>query len=315
MNDDKTTAIVPLLIEETSKDGVKIREFTFSGGPTPKYIIDSKIGRKLYNRIEGEIWHKINSIAKDQGVVKLWMRENVQNRCYLLSSTLKDVCDLNATDLAKSGFLDTSIYSSVLFLDQCENFLMSQMRKGHHAAIKKALKFLSVNYYDSDSISPEKMEQFRERYFYIAGKVTRPYKTFDILYDFIKSNNGVLFEACLGNKAVGYSYVIIYKGYAYYAMSCTESEYKEFNVSHYLQWKIIIKLKQIGVIFYELGEQHFEPTFFYSVSEKIKGISAFKRGFGGRMILQISGEYFYDKEFFKKTFDERILRYIEERWK
>jgi len=177
MNDDKTTAIVPLLIEETSKDGVKIREFTFSGGPTPKYIIDSKIGRKLYNRIEGEIWHKINSIAKDQGVVKLWMRENVQNRCYLLSSTLKDVCDLNATDLAKSGFLDTSIYSSVLFLDQCENFLMSQMRKGHHAAIKKALKFLSVNYYDSDSISPEKMEQFRERYFYIAGKLTRPYKT------------------------------------------------------------------------------------------------------------------------------------------
>ena len=47
---------------------------------------------------------------------------------------------------------------------------------------------------------------------------------------------------------------------------------------------------------------------------KMKSISAFKRGFGGKLYLQCSGEYFHTKDYFHKIYSMRLQEYEQSRW-
>ena len=46
----------------------------------------------------------------------------------------------------------------------------------------------------------------------------------------------------------------------------------------------------------------------------MKSISDFKRGFGGRLYLQCSGEYFFTEEYLDKTYVGRLQGYKQARW-
>ena len=212
------------------------------------------------------------------------MRANVQNNGYLSGINVDN-------PLTRKGFLDTSLYSCIVSLNHEEKFLLSEMRKGHKAAVKKSTKQLTAVCYDSDTITVDKLNQFRDVYFSVVGKVTRPPVTFDMLFEFIKSGHGLLFEAVFEHHIAGYSLIIRYKQYAYYAMACVVQEYKDCDVSHFLEWQAFCSLKQRNILYYELGEQYFGGTLSCIVSDKMKSISAFKRGFGGKLYLQCSGEY------------------------
>ena len=305
INDGKILAIVPLLLEVNQSKGN--REFTFSGGPTPFFVIDQSAERRKASAIQDLIWNEIERLATLHNVGRIWMRANVQNNGYLSSINVDN-------PLTRKGFLDTSLYSCIISLNHEEKTLLSEMRKGHKAAVKKSIKQLTAVCYDSDTITVDKLNQFRDIYFSVAGKVTRPSETFDMLFEFIKSGHGFLFEAVFEHHIAGYSLIILYKQYAYYAMACVVQEYKDYDVSHFLEWQAFCSLKQKNILYYELGEQYFGGTLSCIVSDKMKSISAFKRGFGGRLYLQCSGEYFFLKEYFDETYAARLQEYKQVRW-
>lgn len=305
VHDDKIMAIVPLLLENDKNKGSK--EFTFSGGPTPFYLVKRTLEKRESSTIQDLIWAEIERLSLIYNVGRIWMKTNVNNNKYL--------SDVNIDNpLARRGFFDTSLYSCIIRLSPDEKILLSEMRKGHKAAVKKSERQLTVICYDNNIINIDKISQFRDIYFNIAGKITRPVVTFDMLFKFIKNKRGLLFEAVLDNRIIGYSLVILYKQYAYYAMACVVQEYKDYNVSHFLEWAAFRRLKQEGVIYYELGEQHFESSLSYIVTDKMKSISSFKRGFGGRLYLQCSGEYFFTKDYFNNVLTERVHNYAKTRW-
>jgi len=177
--------------------------------------------------------------------------------------------------------------------------------KGHKAAIKHGQKCLG--YRETSDIW-----KFREDYFEIAGKVTRPKRTFELLGEWINSGYGILLEALFEGKTAGYTYILCYRDSAYYFMSCVAPQYKQYNVSHYLQSVAFDLLRQRDVRSYELGEQ-VHDSLTCQPSDKERNISLFKRGFGGQIIRSPASEYFFDAKYMRQTFKERLDGYLKER--
>ena len=69
-------------------------------------------------------------------------------------------------------------------------------------------------------------------------------------------------------------------------------------------------LKQRDFQLFELGVQHFGSQLHSNPTAKDISISLFKRGFGGHIVPYFRGEKYYDKEFFKRVFDDRLNSYL-----
>jgi len=194
-------------------------------------------------------------------------------------------------------YLNISGYTCILDLENINS------TKGHKSAIKKAERHL-------DYIAPLHTQYFKHDYFDIAGKVTRPHETFEILGQWISQGFGTLLEARTKSNTAGYVYILHWADRAYYFMSAVFPEYKEFNVTHYLLWQSFDILRQKGVRWLEMGEQVFNSPH-CQPGEKECNISKFKRGFGGQVVVSPASEFFFDKECFKKTYEERVKKYYE----
>jgi hypothetical protein len=296
---EKPVAIVPLILEEFIDGDSVIRELTFAGGCTPHFLIDSEIGLKQSQKLWQYIWDEIKELSVKNNIYRVWFRKNFQNDTY------GDFMQ-RENQFVREGFLDTSLYTNILCLKAEDKEILSGMTKGHSYAVKKSLNCLECKISDAGSINKEDILKFRDDYYRIAGKVTRPSETFDNLYEFIKNDMGILLEAIYKENTIGYIYIVFYKKYAYYLMSCTDDNYKELNVSHFLQWNVIRFLKNRGIEYYELGEQYFAPNLIYQVTDKLRNISLFKRGFGGNMFFQYSGEYFFSSDYLNTMYMKRI---------
>jgi hypothetical protein len=221
---------------------------------------------------EKAVLAEIKRLAQENGVKRIHIRGNVK------------------------GYLDASTYTCVLDLADV------RPTKGHRAAIKKAEKCLG--YREITDI-----DRFKDDYFRIAGKATRPDATFELLWQWIKQGYGTLLEAEFDELTAGYTYILHWRDYAYYFMSAEEPYFKRYNVSHFLQAKAFDILRQKGIKRYELGEQvyntlHSQPT------EKERNISLFKRGFGGQVIRSPASEYFFDADYCREVYAERLEKYI-----
>jgi hypothetical protein len=193
-------------------------------------------------------------------------------------------------------YLNISGYTCILDLEDI------RPSKGHKSAIKKSEKYLT--YRETADI-----ERFKADYFRIAGKVTRPDRTFELLGRWVNQGYGMLLEALFEDKTAGYAYVLYWKDYAYYFMSAVEPECKQYNVSHYLQSVAFDLLRQKGVQYYELGEQVYD-SLICQPSDKERNISLFKRSFGGQIVQSPASEMFFDAEYMRQIYAERVNNYI-----
>ncbi|MDD5017169.1 MAG: hypothetical protein PHO15_03605 [Eubacteriales bacterium] len=177
--------------------------------------------------------------------------------------------------------------------------------KGHKAAIKKGQKFL-----DYEIVNADKVNNFMDAYFEIAGKQTRPNQTFKILRHWIEYDYGTLIKAAEQGNTAGYAFILHYEGQAYYFMSCIYPEYQSLNVGHYIQHATFEVLRKKGICHYELGEQ-FYNSLTYQPTVKERNISLFKRGFGGEIVYKPRSEYFFDPDYMKQTYEQKIIKYLE----
>ena len=265
-----------------------------------QYVQNSKFrvrykNHSFFTEQDGKIIDVVPLIQENDKLISPGFSENKKILQEINKIALEnDIKSIHVNSNIKS-YLNTSGYTCVLDLDNMKP------SKGHKSAIKKGEKYLKYDIvYEID--------EFKKDYFEIAGKVTRPEKTFELLEEWIKLGFGILLKAKFEGKIAGYIYVIYYNNYAYYFMSATFPEFKEYNVSHYLQSIAFNILRKKGIMRYELGEQVYNNLNTQS-TEKELNISKFKRSFGGNIILNPRSEYFFDKEEFERIYLERIKNY------
>lgn len=195
--------------------------------------------------------------------------------------------------LLRHGYLDASASTQIIFLSESEDVLWGNIRKGHRTDIKRAGESCAIRFWDRQTITSEKFDEYRRLHARDAGRVTRSITSFNMMLDWIRQGTAVLVEAQHAGAAAAFSLVILFREGAYYASACKEPELIHITAMHLIQWETIRWLRSNGYRHYDLGPQYFGPRWDHVPTAKDISIARFKRGFGGVTLRINSIERFY----------------------
>ena len=186
-----------------------------------------------------------------------------------------------STFFLERGGCATLHYTRLIELSRAEEELKRNIRKSYKSLINWGHKHLRVEIHDQASTSaPEKMEEFRELHIAAAGRVTRPKATWDVLTEMITCGEAFLVLGYYEEKLVTGAFFSQNDKVACYGVGASNREMFDKPLSHCIIWTGILKAKENGCSFFDVGEQFF-PCQMETVTKKEADISKFKSGFGG----------------------------------
>lgn len=251
------------------------------------------------------IFEEIDRIAQESSAWRVTLRSPVLNASYLDNSERSNI-------LMKYGYLDASLNTQLIRLERTLEALRRDVRHGHSADITRGTKALSFIICEKGSCTDDMYESYVALHERVAGyKKGERTAYFKVMRDILNDGNAFLAGASYKGHVVGFAYFIVYKSNVYFASSCNDPKYETFPITHFLQWESMKYMQAKHYRWYELGLQQYGPTLAEVPSEKEINISRFKRGFGGQTLPLFRGEKYYDKDFFKDTFTQRIGKYYE----
>jgi GNAT superfamily N-acetyltransferase len=299
----QVVAIASLLLEKHhTHDGVHY-ELSFGGGATPAPALSAQLSSERRAELFTLICRHIDELARRHYAVRVriqtsplsWLGEWAQGQA----------------EFDRYGYVATPLASQVVALDRPFSALLQQMRKGHVYDVKRGMKHFDVTCYGAENISDEVFARYRLLHAQAAGRVTRPLYTFELMRRWISEGKALLLGASKEGSEVGWIYLFLYKGRAYYGSACNHPEWRRQPVGHALQGHALQWLVEHGYAWYELGLQQFGPLLYDLPTDKELAIASFKRGFGGVTAPLYRWEKFYAREFFLRTAHERARRYAE----
>jgi hypothetical protein len=164
------------------------------------------------------------------------------------------------------------------------------IRKSFKSLINWGEKNLETTIYDHENITWDLFENFRQFHIKVAGRETRPIKTWELQCEAIKRKEAFLIFCKLKGELVSAQFVLHNSTVAYYGVGVMNRELMKENIplGH---WPIIVALKKL--------EQLKVPTFVLSytnksrpLSDKDESIHKFKTGFTKtkryKLILELS---------------------------
>ncbi len=266
-------AICPLIREKN--------KLTFSGSFGPNPAFRNNLSKKLSNKLIGQIFSRIDSIALEKGL----------KACIMSLSTLAKnfLNPFNYNYLMKYGFENISLNTQILVLDKDERTLWGEIKKSHRNEINRGKNQITFSIDYPFSEDDQMFKDFKQLHFLAAGKKTRTEKTWEIQYQSKIKGNAVIILAYKDDIPIGGIYSILYKDGAYYGISANHPDHEHLSVSHSIQWELIKWLKQNRYRYYELGYQYFSDQPFSHPNQKEIDISLFKRHFGGYTITHHRG--------------------------
>jgi lipid II:glycine glycyltransferase (peptidoglycan interpeptide bridge formation enzyme) len=262
------------------------------------------LSKKNKDKVERLIFEEIFKIVKDENIS--YMNFYVPP---LSNAVLKK--DMTVNPLAKFGFHDTTISTNILNLENQEDALFRNFRNGVKNDIKTASKNgFETKIYDQENITSKTFDIYKNIHFQAAGRKTRPDKTWDIMFEWIQKGFSILSVTTKEGECISTQFVNTYNKKAYYQSGATKLEYeRERGIGHLAQWEIIKYLESNDFTHYELGWNWY-PNISQEVSDsKMLGISRFKAGFGADIFPLFRGEWFADKGYMNKIYNERLERY------
>ncbi len=303
-DDSGVLAVVPLFLEKRSELGDENHyEFSYGGrryGITP--ALRNDLSEQRREKVIKYIFEHLDGLA---------LENNVTRSCFRITMLAPKKPKFNW--MMKYGYFDAPVNTQLIDLTLPLDQLWSALRKGHKYDVNRGKKFYQIHVFSKENPDKEAFEQYRLLHHKASGRVTRGRETFDLMYDWLVSGEGVLFGVSKDDKFVGFSYVNVYKETAYYSSASDDPEFvTKIPISHVIQWEIIAWLKQNGYKTYEIGLQQFGPQFFDVPSPKHLQISLFKRGFGGRTAPIFHGIKYYNEEYMKKELEHNLQQIIKE---
>lgn len=302
-NNNELIAICPLILQINGK-GIKELCYNNEHGPMPAFC--NNLSKKTNEKAMKDIYNYIDKIAEENNVARIMLRFTVLSKSFIEASRQA------FNYLMKFAYLDNSINTQIINLNQPIEILKKDLRNDHKNNIKKISQKLSTEIFGKNNIADSIFNQYVGMHHKAAGRVTRPRSTFNLMHDLIKEGSAFLVGAKRDGVFIGFSYFFVFKDNVYYGSSCNDPELKSMPVSHVVQWAAIQYMAEKKYKFYELGWQQFGLQLYDMPSQKQINISEFKRGFGGFTVPWLRGEKFYDKNYFLEIHKDRIKKYSEQ---
>lgn len=199
--------------------------------------------------------------------------------------------DFSRNTFRKLGFKDAPMYlhaelTSQLDIRMSEEELLKNMRKATRYEIKKALSL---------EIKIEKNGGKNIKDFYRLQIETAKRQKFvpfakDFLetqFDtFIKNDKAILYTAKFKNKILAQAFIIFYGNEAVYHYGASTDESRKYPGAYLIQWEAIREAKKRGMARYNLWGVSPQN----SNDHRFKGLSLFKRGFGGQDVAYLPAQ-------------------------
>lgn len=168
-----------------------------------------------------------------------------------------------------------------LDLSQSEDELLSQMRKNHRSAIRKAEKLgISV----TKTADPDEIQEFYNHQLELAQKHGFVPFSYEFLHEQFQAFTGddqvLLFHAKQGDDLLASAFIIFYNGEAVYHYGISTDANAKLPGSYACQWAAIKEAKQRGCSRYNFWG--IAPA--DAQNHRFAGVTLFKRGFGGEEV-------------------------------
>src|SRR3989344_3833877 len=110
----------------------------------------------------------------------------------------------------KYGYLDVSLETLLVDLHLPKDQLWKRVRRNHHRNVKKGEGY-KISFYTSKNVTPEIFEEYKTLHTKAAGRQTRPDRTFELMYEWLKGNIAFLVAVQKDNKNIAFEYFSVYK--------------------------------------------------------------------------------------------------------
>lgn len=301
--EDKVIAIAPLTLEFHQLDEENVCEFSFGGATISVPALDNDLPPIKRSLVYEFIFNEVDRLACQNKVVRAGF-----NLVPLSLGFLNKGIPFNS--LIQFGYNDISLNMQLIDLRKSEEELWNDLRRNHRRNIKKGNEF-EVAVYTSKNITQDVFNRYKETHHKAAGHKTRPDKTFELMYDWLKEGLSFLVVVEFGGKQIGFEYYVVYKNNVIGASAANDPDYKHLPLRHLLEWEAILWMKRQGFSFYEIGIQQYGILPYDFPDKKQLNISHFKKGFGGFIVPFFMGEKFYSQEYYQKIADVRMKKFLD----
>ncbi len=191
-------------------------------------------------------------------------------------------------------------------LTKTEEESWQDLSKGHRSILKKYLNISDCHYINFFEAALD-FKQFAEMMLTI-GEFSKSYLKY--FYALFQQNHLEIVHLIYHEKIVGMAVFLKYHNTVqYYAASRFTEE--AIPVHHLLVWKAHQKYRDEGFQYMDLGVFSYHAHLNYLPSNKAKGVSMFKRGFGGKVLPFLLGEKYFNRTYFEVEYQQRIAKYGE----
>jgi hypothetical protein len=196
-----------------------------------------------------------------------------------------------AQELIDAGAETQPVFTQILDLRFPIADLRAQVRKSYKSLINWGAKNLTIAVRGAgDGAAVKDFADFKELHREASGRVTRTDRTWLIQEEAVRLGTAFFVGGRLDGILVTAALFMCSATYCYYGVSASKRELFEKPLGHAILWNAIVQAKERGCHWFETGEQLIPRTRANSSSEKERGISSFKKGFGGKTFTRLALE-------------------------
>lgn len=304
-------AVAPLLMTHHEQGSRKWKAFSLSGNELPSPALIGGISSAKRDNILDFIFSAIDGLAEKLGV---------SYSCFWIEALRPSVREPHYPPynfLLRHNYIDCSVNTQLIDLRLSHNDLRAGLRRNHQRSIERGRKLFQIKIHFGSGLTSAKFDEYVEMHARAAGRRTRSRATFDMMRTWIQSGRGLVVEALTNDgKTAGFELYIMYKDAAYGLSACNEPEYEHLPIRHLIEWEAMKWMRDHGVQFYEIGEQHFGILPYDFPDQKLLNISHFKYGFGGATVPSFCAERFHSAEHWQAEQQLRNERFAQRyQWK
>jgi hypothetical protein len=183
------------------------------------------------------------------------------------------------------GAKATPHFSQIIDLSLPEEVIHKSLTKSYKWSVNWSQKNLTHKVLDSTSMTIDHIEDFRRLHFEAAGRETRSPESWKLQYEMVRTGEAFGVFAWMKHSLVSAALFSYSKSHCFYGVSASRRDLFDKPISHGVIWIGLLHAKNLGVRYFEMGEQLFPMAPRHYPSRKELGISFFKRAFGGRPLV------------------------------
>ena len=179
--------------------------------------------------------------------------------------------------LLGSGASSSLEFSGEVNLTLSEEKLWRSLRKSYRSLVNMGRREVTIELVHQAAHARERFDLYRALHLEVAGRVTRPALSWDVMYEMVAAGQAQLLLAHLEGRPIAATYLMRFGTLALYASGAYVRDLGKFPVSHWPLFASMLEAKRSGIERLIMGSVFLDSD--GNATPKEQSIASFKLGF------------------------------------